>query len=278
MRAESAKFQMIIKAMQRSVSDADCSTLAEIIRDVRRGDETGWKRMVDECVPVLRDMAQEVLPADVKCSDSEDIAGDVLVKVLGKLPSYAIDESLSELIVGRQAWTYLAKISFSIIRERYLRGRTTKRPQSVEVISVDAQHADPVRQQNSQRGVPETAAWKDEQDLVCLAMEKLSPKLREVIVLFVIEEWPAREVANRLTPDAVAENQQKIADVQEELEAIQAKALRALSPKDKAKLNELENRLVALKRDGGCSAVSSRLARARRKLREILPRMLNEEE
>lgn len=163
---------------RESASDADESAL---VARARRGDTTAFDALVRRYLPGALAAAERLLGDR---SDAEDLVQDAFLRALDRLP--LLDPTRP---FGPWFFTLLRNQGINQLRAR--RVRQTE-PESLDAASSDA--------------LPDEALIRTEvRERFDAALAALTPRQREIVMLFEVEGWKGVEIAEHLglTPENV---------------------------------------------------------------------------
>ncbi|MBI4600745.1 MAG: sigma-70 family RNA polymerase sigma factor [Planctomycetes bacterium] len=148
--------------------------------------------MVERFFPLLRASAEYRLGKQLRVLfDPEDIVNDVWERALPRLPELGAREARYTPVLLKFLATTLVRRINELYR-RHIKGKPSPvPPERFSLENIPASPAGPFRQ----------LARKEAQDLVTQAIQRLSPRDRELMILRGIEGHPYKEIAAVLGAD-----------------------------------------------------------------------------
>lgn len=163
----------------------ECS---ELVQSCLNGDDAGWVELVTEHRNLIYSICR--LSA-ISEQDADDLAQEAFIKVWMNLSNYDPNRG------GLRSW--IASVTRNLRIDRFRRGRQERLTDSMDE-GWDHSSAEPLALQIADRGESpyEAAFSKEIAAIVSRTVNEISPAMRDVVTLHLVEELDNREIARQL--------------------------------------------------------------------------------
>lgn len=152
------------------------------------GDDVAWSQLVEEYKSLVYSICRL---SDISDQDADDLAQEAFIKIWMNLANYDPNRG------GLTSW--IASVTRNLRIDRFRRGRHDRLTESIDegwesqgTVSIAAQIAD------SRQTQFDSAFSNEARTLVSRTVSQISPVMRDVISLHLLQELDKREIAHRL--------------------------------------------------------------------------------
>jgi len=178
----SRQASLAIEADERSISGRRLDPDFSLVSRCLRGDETAWEELVRVHTRRVYGLCFRFTNSG---SEAQDLTQEVFLRVFRTLQSFrAVEGSFG---------TWLARVTRNLLIDHYRRTRQDRATDSIE-------EQLPVIEAGTAAGVrPDDAvAGREASEILQATLQKLSPDLREAVILRDLQEMEYREIADVL--------------------------------------------------------------------------------
>lgn len=161
---------------------ADSNADSELVERCLAGDESAWEDLVRLHSKRVYSIAYRFTGNDTQ---AQDLTQDVFLRVFRSLRSFRSGEG------SFQVW--LARLTRNLLIDHYRRSKLERASDSIEESALVLESKTAVESRTDSRVVGREAS-----ELLQGALQKLSPELRETVILRDLEEMEYREIAQAL--------------------------------------------------------------------------------
>ena len=164
----------------------DVQVVAMLVRRCIVGDAAAWEEIVQRYNRRIFNICYRFAGST---DDAEDLAQEVFIKMYRTLPSY--DSSKGALA------TWITTITRNLLVDRFLKTKQDRVTDSLDTSSSDHEDAQPLSEQIPDQSAPPDAHVRSREvgETVQAALGKLSPELREAVILRDLQDMDYREIA-----------------------------------------------------------------------------------
>jgi RNA polymerase sigma-70 factor (ECF subfamily) len=166
----------------------DVQVVAMLVRRCIAGDSAAWEEIVQTYNRRIYNICYRFAGSG---DDAEDLTQEVFIKMYRTLPSY--DSSKGAFV------TWVTTITRNLLVDHF---RKTKQDRLTDSIDASSEHEDslPLSEQIQDQSAPPDAhvRGREVKEAVHAALAKLSPELREALILRVLQDMDYREIATVL--------------------------------------------------------------------------------
>lgn len=155
---------------------------AQLVERCLSGDETAWEELVKQHTRRVYSICYRFTNSE---TDAQDLTQEVFIRVFKSLKSFRAGEGLFSV--------WLARLTRNLLIDYYRRSRMDRATDSL-----DDQAARLEESSASMARTEAILAGREANELLQAALQKLSPDLRETVILRDIEELEYREIAQVL--------------------------------------------------------------------------------
>ena len=161
------------------IFSADSNADSDLVERCLAGDESAWEDLVRMHTKRVYSIAYRFTGNDTQ---AQDLTQDVFLRVFRSLKSFRVGEG------SFQVW--LARLTRNLLIDHYRRSKLERASDSIEDLVLVLESKTAVESRTDSRVVGREAS-----ELLQAALQKLSPELRETVILRDLEELEYREIA-----------------------------------------------------------------------------------
>jgi RNA polymerase sigma-70 factor (ECF subfamily) len=164
----------------------DVQVVAMLVRRCIVGDAAAWEEIVQRYNRRIFNICYRFAGST---DDAEDLAQEVFIKMYRTLPSY--DSSKGALA------TWITTITRNLLVDHFRKTKQDRVTDSLDTSSSDHEDAQPLSEQIPDQSAPPDAHVRSREvgETVQAALGKLSPELREAVILRDLQDMDYREIA-----------------------------------------------------------------------------------
>jgi len=164
----------------------DVQVVAMLVRRCIVGDAAAWEEIVQRYNRRIFNICYRFAGST---DDAEDLAQEVFIKMYRTLPSY--DHTKGAFV------TWVTTITRNLLVDHFRKGKQGRMTDSMDTASSDHEDAMPLSQQIPDQSAPPDAHVRSREvgETVQAALGKLSPELREAVILRDLQDMDYREIA-----------------------------------------------------------------------------------
>jgi RNA polymerase sigma-70 factor (ECF subfamily) len=167
----------------------DAHVAALLVRRCVSGDAVAWEEIVQKYHRRIYNICYRFAGS---ANDAEDLTQEVFIKMYRTLNSYDIDRGAF--------MTWVTTITRNLLVDHFRKTKQERMTDSLDTVSSEHEDAMPLSDQIPDRGpAPDSRvqSWETG-ETVHLALQKLSPELREAVILRDLQDMDYREIATVL--------------------------------------------------------------------------------
>lgn len=164
----------------------DAQVVGMLVRRCLAGDAAAWEDIVKRYNRRIYNICYRFAGS---ADDAQDLTQEVFIKMYRTLHSYD---------VGRGAFlTWVTTITRNLLVDHFRKSKQDRMTDSIDATPSEHEDAMPLSEQIQDRGLPPDARVQSREtgDSVHQALQKLSPELREAVVLRDLQDMDYREIA-----------------------------------------------------------------------------------
>lgn len=167
----------------------DIQVVALLVRRCVAGDAAAWEEIVRSYNRRIYNLCYRFAGSS---DDAEDLTQEVFIKVFRTLPSY--DSSKGAFI------TWVTTMTRNLLVDHFRRTRQDRMTDSLDSASSDREDAMPLSEQIEDQSAPPDAhvRSREAKEAVHAAIGKLSPELREALILRDLQDMDYKDIAQVL--------------------------------------------------------------------------------
>jgi RNA polymerase sigma-70 factor (ECF subfamily) len=167
----------------------DAHLAALLVRRCVSGDAAAWEEIVQRYHRRIYNICYRFAGSG---DDAEDLTQEVFIKMYRTLNSYDVDRGAF--------MTWVTTITRNLLVDHFRKTKQDRMTDSLDTVSSDHEDAMPLSEQIPDRGpAPDSRVQSRETgETVHLALQKLSPELREAVILRDLQDLDYREIATVL--------------------------------------------------------------------------------
>lgn len=167
----------------------DAQVVAILVRRCVAGDATAWEEIVQLYHRRIYNICYRFCGS---ADDAQDLTQEVFIKMYRTLSSYD---------VSRGAFmTWITTVTRNLLVDHFRKGKQDRLTDSMDTVPSEHEDATPLSDQIEDQGPrPDaTVQSREAQESVHSALQKLSPELREAVILRDLQDMDYREIAATL--------------------------------------------------------------------------------
>ena len=167
----------------------DAHVAALLVRRCVSGDAAAWEEIVQKYHRRIYNICYRFAGSG---NDAEDLTQEVFIKMYRTLNSYDIDRGAF--------MTWVTTITRNLLVDHFRKTKQERLTDSLDTVSSEHEDAMPLSEQIADRGpAPDSRVQSRETgETVHQALQKLSPELREAVILRDLQDLDYREIATVL--------------------------------------------------------------------------------
>ncbi|HWF90787.1 MAG TPA: sigma-70 family RNA polymerase sigma factor [Terriglobales bacterium] len=167
----------------------DAQVVAILVRRCVAGDAAAWEDIVQRYHRRIYNICYRFCGSS---DDAQDLTQEVFIKMYRTLNSYD---------AARGAFmTWVTTVTRNLLVDHFRKGKHDRLTDSIDSVSSEHEDAMPLSEQIEDQGPKPDARVqsRETRDTVHLALQKLSPELREAVILRDLQDMDYREIATTL--------------------------------------------------------------------------------
>ena len=167
----------------------DAQVVAILVRRCVAGDAAAWEEIVQRYHRRIYNICYRFCGSS---DDAQDLTQEVFIKMYRTLNSYD---------AARGAFmTWVTTVTRNLLVDHFRKGKHDRLTDSIDSVSSEHEDAMPLSDQIEDQGPKPDARVQSREasDTVHLALQKLSPELREAVILRDLQDMDYREIATTL--------------------------------------------------------------------------------
>jgi RNA polymerase sigma factor (sigma-70 family) len=165
----------------------DTQAVASLLRRCLAGDAAAWEEIVQRYHRRIYNLCYRFAGS---ADDAQDLTQEVFIKMYRTLSSYDVE---------RGAFlTWVSSMTRNLLVDHFRKGKHDRMTDSLDASSIPDQEDSPrlADQLEAQTAAPDSGVQSREaQEMVHNALQKLSPELREAVILRDLQDMDYREIA-----------------------------------------------------------------------------------
>src|SRR5215472_5475835 len=185
--APQSRFQEV--ALLRGEQVEDIQVVAMLVRRCIAGDAAAWEEIVQTYNRRIYNICYRFAGS---ADDAQDLTQDVFIKMYRTLSSY--DSSKGAFV------TWVTTITRNLLVDHFRKTKQDRMTDSMDTTASDHEDAQPLSEQIPDQSAPPDARVRSREvsETVHQALAKLSPELREALILRDLQDMDYREIATVL--------------------------------------------------------------------------------
>jgi RNA polymerase sigma-70 factor, ECF subfamily len=167
----------------------DAHVAAMLVRRCLAGDAVAWEEIVQRYHRRIYNICYRFAGTP---DDAQDLTQEVFIKMYRTLNSYDM---------GRGAFmTWVTTVTRNLLVDHFRRSKQDRVTDSLDTAASEHEDAMPLSEQIPDKGAPPDAGVqsRETREMVHRALQKLSPELREAVILRDLQDMDYREIAGAL--------------------------------------------------------------------------------
>jgi len=167
----------------------DAHVAALLVRRCVSGDAAAWEEIVQKYHRRIYNICYRFAGSG---DDAEDLTQEVFIKMYRTLNSYDVDRGAF--------MTWVTTITRNLLVDHFRKTKQERMTDSLDTVSSDHEDAMPLSEKIPDRGPSQDSRVQSREtgETVHLALQKLSPELREAVILRDLQDMDYREIATVL--------------------------------------------------------------------------------
>ena len=167
----------------------DVRAAAMLVRRCLAGDAVAWEQIVQQYHRRIYNLCYRFAGS---ADDAQDLTQEVFIRMYRTLQSYDVE---------RGAFiTWVTSVTRNLLVDHFRKSRQDRLTDSLDAPTSEQEEARPLGEQIADKGMPPDAGVqrRETQEAVHEALQKLSPDLREAVILRDLQDMDYREIATVL--------------------------------------------------------------------------------
>ncbi len=167
----------------------DAHVAALLVRRCVSGDAAAWEEIVQRYNRRIYNICYRFAGSG---DDAEDLTQEVFIKMYRTLNSYDVERG--------SFMTWVTTITRNLLVDHFRKSKQDRMTDSLDTVSSDHEDAMPLSEQIPDRGPSQDSRVQSREtgETVHQALQKLSPELREAVILRDLQDMDYREIATVL--------------------------------------------------------------------------------
>ena len=167
----------------------DAHVAALLVRRCIAGDAAAWEEIVQRYHRRIYNICYRFAGSG---NDAEDLTQEVFIKMYRTLHSYDVDRGAF--------MTWVTTITRNLLVDHFRKSKQERMTDSLDTVSSDHEDAMPLSEQIPDRGPAQDSRVQSREtgETVHQALQKLSPELREAVILRDLQDMDYRDIATVL--------------------------------------------------------------------------------
>lgn len=176
----------------------DAQVVALLVRRCLAGDAAAWAEIVQRYNRRIYNICYRFVGSP---DDAQDLAQEVFIKMYRTLSSYDVERGAF--------MTWVTTVTRNLLVDHFRKTKQDRMTDSLDAAPSEHEDAMPLADQIQDRSVPPDAQAqsRETREMVHRALQKLSPELREAVILRDLQDMDYREIAAVLkVPDGTVKS------------------------------------------------------------------------
>jgi RNA polymerase sigma-70 factor (ECF subfamily) len=167
----------------------DTQVVALLVRRCIAGDAAAWEDIVQRYHRRIYNICYRFAGSS---DDAQDLTQEVFIKMYRTLGSYDVDRGAF--------MTWVTTVTRNLLVDHFRKSKQDRLTDSLDSTSSEHEDAMPLSEQIPDKGLPPDAhvQSREAREVVHLALQKLSPELREALILRDLQDMDYRDIAAAL--------------------------------------------------------------------------------
>jgi RNA polymerase sigma-70 factor (ECF subfamily) len=167
----------------------DAQVAAMLVRRCLSGDAVAWEEIVQRYNRRIYNICYRFAGS---AEDAQDLTQEVFIKMYRTLNSYDVDKGAF--------MTWVTTVTRNLLVDNFRKKKQDRMTDSLDAAPTQHEDAMPLSEQIPDKGPPPDARLQNREtrDMVHRGLQKLSPELREAVVLRDLQDMDYREIATVL--------------------------------------------------------------------------------
>jgi len=167
----------------------DAQVAAMLVRRCLSGDAVAWEEIVQRYNRRIYNICYRFAGS---AEDAQDLTQEVFIKMYRTLNSYDVDKGAF--------MTWVTTVTRNLLVDNFRKKKQDRMTDSLDAAPTEHEDAMPLSEQIPDKGPPPDARLQNREtrDMVHRGLQKLSPELREAVVLRDLQDMDYREIATVL--------------------------------------------------------------------------------
>jgi RNA polymerase sigma-70 factor (ECF subfamily) len=164
----------------------DAHAAAMLVRRCLAGDAAAWEQIVQQYHRRIYNLCYRFAGS---AEDAQDLTQEVFIRMYNTLKSY--DLQRGALV------TWVTTIARNMLVDHFRKSKQQRLTDSLDTVSSAHEDAMPLSERIEDKGLPPDASvqGRETREVVHRALQKLSPELREAVILRDLQDMDYREIA-----------------------------------------------------------------------------------
>ena len=164
----------------------DAHVAAMLVRRCLSGDAVAWEEIVQRYNRRIYNICYRFAGS---AEDAQDLTQEVFIKMYRTLSSYDVDKGAF--------MTWVTTVTRNLLVDNFRKKKQDRMTDSLDAAPTEHEDAMPLSEQISDKGLPPDARVQNREtrEMVHRGLQKLSPELREAVVLRDLQDMDYREIA-----------------------------------------------------------------------------------
>ena len=164
----------------------DAQVVATLVRRCIAGDAVAWEEIVQRYNRRIYNICYRFAGST---DDAQDLTQEVFIKMYRTLNTYDVERGA--------LMTWVTTITRNLLVDHFRRGKHDRMTDSLDSVASEHEDAMPLSDQIEDKGLPPDARVQAREtgETVHVALQKLSPELREAVILRDLQDMDYREIA-----------------------------------------------------------------------------------
>jgi len=176
----------------------DAHVAAMLVRRCLSGDAVAWEEIVQRYNRRIYNICYRFAGS---AEDAQDLTQEVFIKMYRTLNSYDVDKGAF--------MTWVTTVTRNLLVDNFRKKKQDRMTDSLDAAPTEHEDAMPLSEQIPDKGAPPDARvqGRETREMVHRGLQKLSPELREAVVLRDLQDMDYREIATVLkVPEGTAKS------------------------------------------------------------------------
>jgi RNA polymerase sigma-70 factor (ECF subfamily) len=167
----------------------DAHVAAMLVRRCLSGDAVAWEEIVQRYNRRIYNICYRFAGS---AEDAQDLTQEVFIKMYRTLSSYDVDKGAF--------MTWVTTVTRNLLVDNFRKKKQDRITDSLDAAPTEHEDAMPLSEQIPDKGAPPDARIlnRETREMVHRGLQKLSPELREAVVLWDLQDMEYREIATVL--------------------------------------------------------------------------------